>query len=1697
MSRASSAQRSRAVAAGNRGVASGVLRALFVSRFFGGRKPSAVGVATLIGVLFLLAAPSAQATKYFDSFFGGTSSTPATGGLFGSGNSGVGDVAVNDPLVATDGSAHAGWVYVADRGNHRIQAFDQDGVFQFAIGRNVTTDGSPSDPTSIVGFQKCTVAADCKAGVAGSLAGEFNILQGIDIDQATGHIFVAERTTNRRVQEFTADGTPIRAFGWDVVASGPGDTGGFETCNTAAGDVCKASGAAGSAAGQFGSGTPSANHHGVAVAPPGAPNAGQVYVTDPGNARIQRFTVPSGAVGAVTAGVPFGRAAVATDGDDAFHSSGWPRSVAAGADGVVYGATRSVAGSGVALVIRFDTPTEAFLSRIAGGSDTPLGSGGVDCLGVDPGTDNLLVCRSGVVGIMEFDLSGKPQTVDSSHLVDTHAAGLSSSTSTFARDGLAVDPASGRLYFPTNGTAGGTGTGNRVIVLDDSGVDPPPTVDLLPPTNVGCSSATLQTEINPNGPTGFATSYRFQVSKTGVEGDWVDVEANQLVGATGDGSDPVFISDQAEGLEANTFYRVRVRTQRDPAAGVAISAELTFLTDPCPPTVESGEAQQVTDSSAQLVGRVNPNGLETTYWFEWGDDNYGNTIPVPAGSAGSGSVVRAVSEALTGLTANRLHHFRFCVRNALSPEPLCTGDRTFTTRSVVPAPKGRGYEMVTPPDKPLRRGGDSRNNVGLPDVSRAQAGVPSPDGESVMWRLFAGATDFEAGHAMTFENTYEVRRRTGSGYGWRGDAVANVPPLIGSGGAVIESGVAAADFSKQSYTWSTIPLFSFGRDNSRVAIRAMGDDGGPRGGGWYPFLDAARIASPDDPTRYGDGPGMFTDAGDRLLSVGDLSQSAPGMRTVTGVEDALPPQGLTPPQTSGGAMFVSTAAHAWQPGDLVNECTGAGGSATLLPERDDSGTEAGPPGSFTGYAVFESGSTTLSAVDPNNLPFPAGIQPGHFVTGAGIAPGTRVVSRDSNAQLTVDLPTVASSGAFSVLTIGQNTANFADDTIRARPCEEGSPTDVRGAALSDSPTGPLASSQANMMSEDGSRVFFVSPDPTVGGDGQRTCGNAISSETACPAQLFVRSYGDDGQATVRWLSRAEDALFDAPQRVGAFGNGVAFEGAAKQNGRVVYFRTNAPLTADDPNGGLSPTEAASAASWDLYRYELPADSGDDPAPPGADPADRLTRISGGPDGTADPNTNCTSSAANCGGTANGAGAAVRFMSDDGNRVYFVTAARIPGASNAPANGGTTSPTAPDVQVNAGNRNLYLYDASKSGAAAYEFVAQIPFSPIAVVDVDAIDIDACASSNVTSGGSPHAWVTGAASRITLAGGMNCVHGTTSGDAVVFETAGRLTADDMDDAIDVYLYDAVSDELVRLSAPQPASSPYLCVNGPGGLDEVIAHCNADLGMLSNARSGSWDGGNVGTSGLRHWNIAHDSAGRLEAVYFESRLPLIDADADDLMDVYEWRRGDGRLSLVTPGTTERSAFYSGNSSDGEDVFFATEQRLSAWEIDQFDGDLYNARIGSNLPGPPALPPVCGVLGGACHGGGAAALAVPPAQTSPSSARRNASAKRLATLSVARLGAKARRRAARKGVLALRVRTTVDGRLSLTARATVGGRKRVVGRAVKRFARPGVARVRVKLNRNARRALGRGRTLRVSIGLHQAGARPRSIAVRLTRSK
>ncbi len=109
---------------------------------------------------------------------------------------------------------------------------------------------------------------------------------------------------------------------------------------------------------------------------------------------------------------------------------------------------------------------------------------------------------------------------------------------------------------------------------------------------------------------------------------------------------------------------------------------VTFAATPAlaaAPAVTTGAASSVTYDSAQLAGTVNPGGLSTEVYFQYGTTNtYGSQSAPTQIAAGTTSV--PVSIPVTGLTAATTYHYRLVATNATGT--ALGSDRTLTTAKI-------------------------------------------------------------------------------------------------------------------------------------------------------------------------------------------------------------------------------------------------------------------------------------------------------------------------------------------------------------------------------------------------------------------------------------------------------------------------------------------------------------------------------------------------------------------------------------------------------------------------------------------------------------------------------------------------------------------------------------------------------------------------------------------------------------------------------------------------------------------------------------------------------------------------------------------------------------------------------------------------------------------------------------------------------
>ena len=195
---------------------------------------------------------------------------------------------------------------------------------------------------------------------------------------------------------------------------------------------------------------------------------------------------------------------------------------------------------------------------------------------------------------------------------------------------------------------------------------PTPIVTTDPAAFIASFSATLKGSLNPDG---LSTTFHFQYGTTTSYG-LTTAPQTQI----GDTSRPV--SANIISLAANSTYHFRIVASN--TAGTTFGNDTTFTTLPLTgfPIVATNPATNVTASSARLNGTLDPHGLSTTVYFQYGTTNsYGSRTP---NHIKTGNDYQNVFAGISGLSAGTTFHFRIVATNTVGTR--YGTDRTLTTQ---------------------------------------------------------------------------------------------------------------------------------------------------------------------------------------------------------------------------------------------------------------------------------------------------------------------------------------------------------------------------------------------------------------------------------------------------------------------------------------------------------------------------------------------------------------------------------------------------------------------------------------------------------------------------------------------------------------------------------------------------------------------------------------------------------------------------------------------------------------------------------------------------------------------------------------------------------------------------------------------------------------------------------------------------------
>ena len=220
------------------------------------------------------------------------------------------------------------------------------------------------------------------------------------------------------------------------------------------------------------------------------------------------------------------------------------------------------------------------------------------------------------------------------------------------------------LYYFRLSAQNSFGTVNGSIYSFSTNNNPPPvgnapSVSANAASDVERTTATLNGRVNPRGS---QTTYWFEY---GTDANFGSVTSFQ---SAGNGTALTNVSAAVSSLSPATKYFFRVNAQNQ--FGTVNGPTQNFTTKGpavAAPAATTRTATNVEATTATLRGTVDPNGLETTYWFEYSSDSLLGSLLLKTTarvSAGAGTSADSVEADVSSLNADTTYYFRVVAQNS-------------------------------------------------------------------------------------------------------------------------------------------------------------------------------------------------------------------------------------------------------------------------------------------------------------------------------------------------------------------------------------------------------------------------------------------------------------------------------------------------------------------------------------------------------------------------------------------------------------------------------------------------------------------------------------------------------------------------------------------------------------------------------------------------------------------------------------------------------------------------------------------------------------------------------------------------------------------------------------------------------------------------------------------------------------------------
>lgn len=280
-----------------------------------------------------------------------------------------------------------------------------------------------------------------------------------------------------------------------------------------------------------------------------------------------------------------------------------------------------------------------------------------------------------------------------------------------------------------------------------------PTAITQAATNVTKTSATLNGNVASNGAT---TTVTFDLGTTTSYDTSVNATPGQVYSNTA-----IAVSANKIDLTCNTTYNYRVKAVN--SVGTTTGVNQSFKTLDCspPPTVKTDLPENITVTTATLVGLVTPNGAATDATFELGKtDGYGFNLPAAQNPIAANAASTKVTYAAGGLDCNTNYYYR--VKAVSSAGTSFGGNIIFTTSACPKTPHALLIGGATATTDPVGNAGISSQLGLVYSILKKQGYSPDRDEIKILGNrltvTFNGtavavqpvqSSDFAAGTALT------------------------------------------------------------------------------------------------------------------------------------------------------------------------------------------------------------------------------------------------------------------------------------------------------------------------------------------------------------------------------------------------------------------------------------------------------------------------------------------------------------------------------------------------------------------------------------------------------------------------------------------------------------------------------------------------------------------------------------------------------------------------------------------------------------------------------------------------------------------------------------------------------------------------------------------------------------------------------------